>query len=316
MARAERQHDTTPSLIGYRIKGISLTMLGKVQAGRDELTRAISGYRPEIHRPLAARFAVDFGISATLYRGLAAWLLGYPEAALKDANDGLKGARELAQAGPLMHSLFHSALPPMLCNELLTVEERARELASLAHEKSSSFWSAEAELLRGWVLYATGQGSEAARVLTAVIRERRNSMGSNLWNPWYFATTAHAAAISGDLAEAQRQIARAYTSLEETNERWAEAEIHRLAGEISCLSSPAEFENALAQFARSISVARKQQAKSWELRSAMSMARLWRDQGRPDEARELLAPVYGWFTEGFDTLDLKEAKALLDALAA
>ena len=126
MARADRQHDTTPSLIGYRIKGISLTMLGKVQAGRDELTRAISGYRPEIHRPLAARFAVDFGISALLYRGLAAWLLGYPEAALKDADEGLKGARELAQAGPLMHSLFHSALPPMLCHELPTVEERAR----------------------------------------------------------------------------------------------------------------------------------------------------------------------------------------------
>ncbi len=316
MARADRQHDTTPSLIGYRIKGISLTMLGKVQAGRDELTRAISGYRPEIHRPLAARFAVDFGNSALLYRGLAAWLLGYPEAASKDADESLKAARELAQADPLMHSLFHSALPPMLCHELPTVEERARELASLAHEKSSSFWSAEAELLRGWVLYATGQGSEAARALTAVLRERRNSMGSNLWNPWYFATIAHAAAISGDLAEAQRQIASAYTSLEETNERWAEAEIHRLAGEISCLSSPAEFEHAVAQFARSISVALAQQAKSWELRAAMSMARLKRDQGKRDEARELLAPVYGWFTEGFDTLDLKEAKALLDELAS
>ena len=120
----------------------------------------------------------------------------------------------------------------------------------------------------------------------------------------------------GDLAEAQRQIASAYTSLEETNERWAEAEIHRLAGEISCLSSPAEFEHAVAQFARSISVALAQQAKSWELRAAISMARLKRDQGKRDEARELLAPVYGWFTEGFDTLDLKEAKALLDELAS
>ena len=181
MVRADRQHDTTPSLIGYRIKGISLTMLGKVQAGRDELTRAISGYRPEIHHPLAARFAVDFGISALLYRGLAAWLLGYPEAALKDADEGLKAARELAQAGPLMHS--------------------------------------------------------------------------RLSTPW---PSSHEA----------------------------------------------------------FSVALAQQAKSWELRAAMSMARLKRDQGKRDEARELLAPVYGWFTEGFDTLDLKEAKALLDELAS
>ena len=201
MARAQKQNDTTPFLIGYRIKGISLTMLGQVEAGRDELSRAINGYRPEIHRPLATRFAVDFGISALLYRGLAVWLLGYPEAALNDANEGLKGARELAQAGPLMHSLFHSALPPMLCHELPTVDERARELASLAKEKSAFFWSAEAELIRGWVLYVSGQGSNAESVLTAVLQERRNSMGSNLWNPWYFAIIAHAATISKNFAE-------------------------------------------------------------------------------------------------------------------
>jgi class 3 adenylate cyclase/predicted ATPase len=316
MARAQKQNDTTPFLIGYRIKGISLTMLGQVEAARDELTRAINGYRPEIHRPLAARFAVDFGISALLYRGLAVWLLGYPEAALKDANEGLKGARELGQAGPLMHSLYHSALPPMLCRELPSVEERARELAALAHEKSASFWSAEAELIRGWVLYVTGQASKAKGVLTAVLQERRNSMGANLWNPWYFAIIAHGAAISGDFAEAQRQIASAYTSLEKTNERWAEAEIRRLAGEIHCLSQPHELENAEDEFARSLAIARQQKAKSWELRAAMSLARLWRDQGKVSEARELLAPVYGWFTEGFDTCDLKEAKALLAQLGA
>jgi predicted ATPase len=282
---------------------------------RDELTRAINGYRPEIHRPLAARFAVDFGISALLYRGLALRLLGYPEAALKDADEGLKGARELAQAGPLMHSLFHSALPPMLCEELPTVEERARELAALANEKSASFWSAEAELIHGWVLYVAGEGSKAKSVLTAVLQKRRNSMGANLWNPWYFAIIAHAAAISGDFAEAEQQIASAYTSLENTNERWAEAEIYRLAGEIHRLSQRHELENAEAEFARSIAISRRQQAKSWELRAATSLARLWRSQGREREARELLAPVYGWFTEGFDTRDLKEAKALLEELA-
>ena len=98
--------------------------------------------------------------------------------------------------------------------------------------------------------------------------------------------------------------------------RWFEAEVHRIAGDIALKSPEPDAAKAEAYFERALSVARKQQAKSWELRAAMSMARLWRDQGKREEARDLLAPVYGWFTEGFDTLDLKEAKALLDELSA
>jgi predicted ATPase len=106
------------------------------------------------------------------------------------------------------------------------------------------------------------------------------------------------------------------TAIETTKERWCEADIHRMAGEIALMSpEPDAVKKAEAYLERALVVARAQQAKSWELRAAMSMARLWRDQGKRDEARALLAPVYGWFTEGFDTLDLKEAKALLDELA-
>ena len=107
----------------------------------------------------------------------------------------------------------------------------------------------------------------------------------------------------------------ATTAVETTEERWCEAEVHRIGGEVALMSSKPDAAKAEAYFERALSVARQQQAKSWELRAAMSMARLWRDQGKRDEARDLLAPVYGWFTEGFDTLDLKEAKALLDELA-
>jgi predicted ATPase len=103
--------------------------------------------------------------------------------------------------------------------------------------------------------------------------------------------------------------------VETTKERWCQAEVHRIAGEIALMSPERNTARAEAYFERALEVARAQQAKSWELRAATSMARLWRDQGKRDEARELLAPVYGWFTEGFDTLDLKEAKALLDELA-
>jgi predicted ATPase len=105
-------------------------------------------------------------------------------------------------------------------------------------------------------------------------------------------------------------------AVETTGERWCEAEVNRAAGEIALLSSEPEKAKAEAYFDRALTVARQQQAKSWELRAAMSMARLWRSQGKPQQARDLLAPVYGWFTEGFDTRDLKEAKALLNELAS
>ena len=106
------------------------------------------------------------------------------------------------------------------------------------------------------------------------------------------------------------------TAVETTKQNWYEAEAHRIAGEIALMSPKPDVAKAEAYFERALAIARAQQAKSWELRAAMSMAQLWREQGKRDEARELLAPVYGWFTEGFDTLDLKQAKALLDDLAA
>ena len=127
---------------------------------------------------------------------------------------------------------------------------------------------------------------------------------------------ARAYAELGQFDDAWRSIGEAMTAMETTKEKWCEAEVNRLAGEIALMSPEPDAAKAEAYFERALAVARQQQAKSWELRAAMSLARLWRDQGKPEEARELLAPVYGWFTEGFDTLDLKEAKALLDELAS
>jgi predicted ATPase len=116
--------------------------------------------------------------------------------------------------------------------------------------------------------------------------------------------------------DALRLVDEAKDVIEKTGERWAEADVHRIAGEIALRSPQPDAAKAEAHFERALSVARQQQAKSWELRAAMSMSRLWRDQGKPQQARELLAPIYGWFTEGFDTADLKEAKALLDKLTS
>ena len=134
--------------------------------------------------------------------------------------------------------------------------------------------------------------------------------------PVWLSLLARAYGELGQFDDARSHIGEAITAVETTKETCYEAEVHRTAGETAMMSPEPDTAKAEAHFERALAVARSQQAKSWELRAAMSMARLWREQGKQDEARELLAPVYGWFTEGFDTLDLKQAKALLDELAA
>ena len=133
--------------------------------------------------------------------------------------------------------------------------------------------------------------------------------------PLWLSYLTRAAAEIGQFDDARRGIGEALAAVETAKERWCEAEVNRIAGEIAVLSPQPDLARAEAFFQRALAVAREQQAKSWELRAAISMARLWRDQGRRPQARDILAPVYGWFTEGSGTLDLKRAKAMLDELA-
>ena len=137
-----------------------------------------------------------------------------------------------------------------------------------------------------------------------------------MWMPFWLSYLARANAEIGQPDDARRCIGEAMAAVETAKERWCEAEVNRIAGEIARLSPQPNVAKAEAYFESALAVARKQQAKSWELRAAMSMARLWRDRGKKQQAHDLLAPVFGWFTEGFDTLDLKEVKALLDELHA
>jgi predicted ATPase len=169
-------------------------------------------------------------------------------------------------------------------------------------------------LNQGSVLALIGKASDAIEILVAKITAYRTT-GATLWTPLYLPRLSRAHAELGQLEEAWRCIGEAMTVAETTKEKWCEAEVHRVAGEIALLSPEPDATKAQAYFERSLAIAREQQAKSWELRAATSLARLCRDQGKRQEAHDLLAPIYGWFTEGFDTLDLKQAKALLDQLA-
>ena len=169
-------------------------------------------------------------------------------------------------------------------------------------------------LRRAGVLALTGKASDAVGIFTAAIPAIR-STGVRLYMPVWLSLLARACAELGQFDEARSFIDEAITMVETTKEKVCEADVHRIAGEIALMSPERDAAKAEACFKRALAVARKQQAKSWELRTAISMARLWRDQGKRDKAQELLAPVYSWFTEGFDTVDLKQAKALLDELA-
>jgi predicted ATPase len=246
---------------------------------------------------------------------LALWVLGYPEAALTDTDHAVRHAREIGQAAGLMYALNHSSLILVLCGNYATADIQCEELVALADEKGSVFWKAFGMLRQGYLVALAGKAADGVRLITSGMAALR-STGATMWLPLYMSPLASAYAELGQFDDSWRCIGEAMTLAETTKERWCDAEINRVAGEIALKSPDASQPKAEEYFKRALEIARQQQAKSFELRAATSLARLWRDQGKVQQARELLAPVYGWFTEGFETLDLKEAKALIDALAA
>ena len=189
------------------------------------------------------------------------------------------------------------------------------ELLTLAEEKHTPFFAALGTMQRGVVLAVTGDVSAAVPMIDAGISQYR-SANSTWLTPWFLTYLADAQAKLGHCDEAWERIFEAFEQMEKGGEVQHQAEVNRVAGEIALLSPEINVAKAWAYFEKALTVARQQQAKSWELRAAMSLARLWRDQGKVQQARELLTPVYGWFTEGFDTRDLKEAKALLEEFGA
>jgi predicted ATPase len=313
LALAEKQRATVPLMIGHRLMGQSLLLTGDIAEGRAHLDQAIALYDPAEHRPLATRFGQDVGVVALSFRSFALWLLGYPEAAPRDTDDALKNAREIGQAATLMYALAHAAIPYTLCGNRAAAAAHAQELVALAEEKGAPFWKAFGMMNHGSVLALAGKASDATEMLISGIAAWRTT-GATVWLPLFLPHLARAHAELGQFEEAWRCIGEAMTAAETTKEKCCEAEIHRTAGEIALMSPAPDVAKAQAHFERAIAIARAQKAKSWELHAATSLARLWRDQGKRDKAGELLAPVYNWFTEGFDTLDLKEAKALLDEL--
>jgi class 3 adenylate cyclase/predicted ATPase len=311
LAMAESQGAIAPLMIGHRLLGTSALLLGDFAEARPHLDRALSLYDPTQHRPLATRFGQDLGVVALCNRSQILWALGYPDVALADADQALKYAREIDHAGTLLYALTYLPFTHIFSRQYTTAKALVDEGVQLAIKLDASLSTALLMMLDGMIMALTAKSSDAIQMITSGLKAYQ-STGATFTGSLFLAPLALAYAQVGQFDDVWLCIGDAATR---KTEKISEAEVYRIAGEIALQCPDRDAVKAEANFDRALTIARKQQAKSWELRAAMSMARLWRDQGKRDEARELLAPVYGWFTEGFDTLDLREAKALLEQLA-
>ena len=255
-----------------------------------------------------------------IYAAFTLWSLGYLSQALQRSHEMLMLAQELAHPFSLAYALSTASSVHQLRREAQAGQQCAEAAMALSREQGFPHWLAIGTIRHGWALAAQGEGAEGVKQIQQGIAAWR-ATGANLNRAWFLAGLAEACAKAGKAEEGLTALAEALTAVRATANRACEAELYRLKGELllgeaagTTRQLPVHIE-AETCFHQALAVARRQQAKSLELRAATSLGRLWQQQGKHAEAHELLAPVYGWFTEGFDTADLQEAKALLDALA-
>jgi predicted ATPase len=291
----------------------SLQCTGEVSESLAHYDRALALYDPVAHRALTTHFGQDVGVVVLCYRAWTRWLLGYPQAARADSDRAVKEAREIGQAGTLMYALAHATRTCFWTGDYAAARPLVEEFLALADDKGAAAWKAFAMMQKGSLLALTGEASNGTTMIASGLAAWQ-STGSTLWIPCYLSNLALACAELGQAEAAAHHVREAMAAVAATKATWCEAEVHRIAGEAARLAPAPDPVRAQASFERALAIARAQRARSWELRAATSMARLWRDQGRRRQARELLGPVHAWFTEGLETLDLKEARALLDSL--
>jgi predicted ATPase len=308
---AEQQQDPALLVEAHRALGTTLYFLGKLAAAHRALKQGVALYDAHLHRSLAFRYGADPGVVCRLYAARALWLLGYPDRSLQSIHEALTMAEDLSHPFTLAFTLDAATIVHIARREVQVAQERAEAAITLSTEQGLTQWLAQGLIHRGWALAAQGQGEEGIAQMHRGVAAWR-ATGAELAGSWHLALLAEASGGIGQADEGLRGLAEALAVVDKTGERWWEAEMHRVEGLLQLARADAE--RAEACFQQALDVARLQQAKSWELRAAISLGRLWQQQGKQAEARALLAPVYGWFTEGFDTADLQDAKGLRDEL--
>jgi class 3 adenylate cyclase/predicted ATPase len=312
LLRLSRQrNDSTGLVLGHISSGRTLILLGRFASSRSHFEEALALYDPILCRSLARHAGPHPQVSALGYLGIDLLCLGYPHQALVQSRAAIAKARGLAHPPSLAASLALGTLLLLLSRDNVALDKRAGQLVAVATEQGFPRWHAQGTICRGWVKVKNGDVVEGISLLRSGSNAYR-ATGSLSWMPQYFALLARACEIAGQIEEGLTLLDDALEIAERTGERSLEAELNRHKGQL--LLRQGHTEAAEVLYRKALGIAAEQGAKLWELRAAMSLARLRRDQGRGAEARDLLAPVYAWFTEGFDTPDLKDAKVMLDEL--
>ena len=291
---------------------VSAQYVGRFALSRSHLEEALALHDPIFHRSLGNQFGSDAYVNSQAYLGFVLFCLGYPDQALAQIDAAIAEARTLGLRPSLALTLTFGARLHSLGGENAALDERAAQLIAVATEQGFPFWRAMGAIYRGWVKVKNGNVTEGISLLRSGSTAYR-ATGAELYMPHFLALLAGACEIAGQIGETATLVDEALRIVERTGERWFAAELYRHKGRLLVRHGHAQAAEEL--YCEALKIAREQEAKLWELRGAMSLARLWGGQGRREEAQALLAPVYGWFTEGFATPDLKEARALLDELA-
>jgi predicted ATPase len=306
---ARRQH-APAELLGHRILGAELVFLGELAAAIPHLERVIASYDPECHA-FPGFVPHDTRISSRNFLAWARLFQGQPDRALAYNQQMLILAREVKDPYNLAFALHVSCLFHQVRGARAVVGDQAAELIELAAEQKFPHMLGTGTFFRGWARAAAGQVEQGIVEMRRGLAAKR-ATGAEIKVPYYLGLIA---AADGRPTEAMPLLDGALGTVQRTGERWFEAELHRLRGEMLARTLPTDHARAEASYRKAIEVAQRQSAKWWELRAAISLARLWTQEGKRQNAYELLAPIYGWFTEGFDTADLKDGKALLEGLA-
>jgi predicted ATPase len=308
---SRRRNDTAGLVLSHLALGRNQFIGGRLASSRSYLEETVALYDETSHRSLVHQIGFPPREVARAYLGFVLFCLGLPEQALTHSNDAIAEARRLSHPSSLATILALGVRPLLLVGDDAALAKRVDELVAVATEQSLPYFRPFEATYRGWLRVKNGDVVEGMSLLRRS-SPAYHSGGGMLFMPFHIALLAAACEIAGQIEEGLTLLHDALQIVERTGERWLAAELLRHQGQL--LQRQGHAEAAEELYRKALSIAKEQEAKLWELRAAVSLARLRCDQGRHTEARDLLAPVYGWFTEGFDTQDLKEAKALLDEL--
>jgi len=309
---AQKGSEEAMVMIGSRIVGMIFTMMGQFHAARANLENALALYNPQLHKPLAFSFGQNPKTTAQLVLSWGLWALGFSETALNYAKEAQLYAQKTNHPNTYGQALFYSFITHQCAGDIESAEEITKSLKDYSSEHKLAMWLICANFCEGWMFVQNGEpGKGVQHIKKILVDYQRAGVKYMLTFIWSLLLDGYLA--FGEVNEGLKIANEATEFVHETDERFWEAEIHRQKGEL--LQMKGAEEEAETSFKKAISVAQDQEAKSWELKATISLSRLLPSQGKKEEARQVLSEIYAWFTEGFDTADLKEAKTLLDELS-